>query len=67
MLSGAKHLQYLLETKQMPILGAVYPQRSERARDDSPESFSAASSGLNMTSQSAVNPAKAGIHSGWED
>jgi hypothetical protein len=35
MLSGAKHLQYLLEYKQIQILRAVYPERSERAQDDS--------------------------------
>ena len=39
MLSGAKHLQYLLGTKQMQILREVYPERSERAQDDSPSDF----------------------------
>jgi hypothetical protein len=51
MLSGAKHLQYLLENKQMRILRAVYPERSERAQDDSPGTLSAACLGRNAARQ----------------
>jgi len=35
MLSGTKHLQYLLESGQMQILRVVYSERSERAQEDS--------------------------------
>ena len=53
MLSGAKHLQYLLENEQMQILRAVYPEREKLqtlrfAQGDS--------EGLRMTSGGLIPP-----------